>query len=95
MNHYGAKLTVLKEDQAEYIGVNVEGPFKKEDYRYWKAFYDLKKLFTKNFNLKLYIFKVSLFNNLFIDFYNNKRIKFSVNYKAILLDPYIKKTMET
>lgn len=32
---FGAKLTVLKPDQAEYIGVSVEGPFKKEDYKYW------------------------------------------------------------
>ena len=31
---FGAKLTVLKEDQAEYIGVSVEGPYKKEDYKY-------------------------------------------------------------
>jgi adenosylhomocysteinase len=29
LNHYNAKLTVLEADQAEYIGVNVEGPFKK------------------------------------------------------------------
>ena len=32
--HFGAKLTVLSEDQASYISVNVEGPFKKADYRY-------------------------------------------------------------
>jgi adenosylhomocysteinase len=30
----GAKLTVLSKDQADYIGVNVEGPFKPEHYRY-------------------------------------------------------------
>ncbi|MEM8765472.1 MAG: adenosylhomocysteinase [Bacteroidota bacterium] len=30
----GAELTELKEDQAEYIGVTVEGPFKPEYYRY-------------------------------------------------------------
>jgi len=30
----GAKLTELKPDQAEYIGVTVEGPFKPEHYRY-------------------------------------------------------------
>jgi len=34
LNHYGAKLTILENDQADYIGVNVEGPYKKEDYRY-------------------------------------------------------------
>jgi len=32
----GAKLTVLDKEQADYIGVPVEGPFKKEDYKYWK-----------------------------------------------------------
>jgi adenosylhomocysteinase len=30
----GAKLTILREEQAEYIGVKVQGPFKKEEYRY-------------------------------------------------------------
>jgi adenosylhomocysteinase len=30
----GAKLTVLRKDQADYIGVPVEGPFKPEHYRY-------------------------------------------------------------
>ena len=30
----GAKLTTLTEDQADYIDVPVNGPFKKEEYRY-------------------------------------------------------------
>ena len=30
----GAKLTVLKQDQADYIGVPTEGPFKPDHYRY-------------------------------------------------------------
>jgi len=30
----GVELTELREDQAEYIGVTVEGPFKSEQYRY-------------------------------------------------------------
>jgi len=30
----GAELTELSTNQASYIGVNVEGPYKKEDYRY-------------------------------------------------------------
>ena len=30
----GVKLTILTEKQAEYIGVNVEGPYKSEHYRY-------------------------------------------------------------
>jgi adenosylhomocysteinase len=30
----GAKLTVLREDQADYIGVKVEGPYKPDTYRY-------------------------------------------------------------
>jgi adenosylhomocysteinase len=32
--HIGAKLTVLDSEQADYIGVKVEGPFKAEMYRY-------------------------------------------------------------
>jgi adenosylhomocysteinase len=32
--HIGANLTVLDKEQADYIGVNVEGPFKEELYRY-------------------------------------------------------------
>ncbi len=32
--HIGAKLTVLRNDQADYIGVPVQGPFKSEMYRY-------------------------------------------------------------
>jgi len=31
----GAELTVLTNDQAEYISVRVEGPYKKDDYKYW------------------------------------------------------------
>ena len=30
----GAKLTTLTKDQADYIGVAQEGPFKSEQYRY-------------------------------------------------------------
>jgi len=30
----GVKLTELSKDQADYIGVTVEGPFKPEHYRY-------------------------------------------------------------
>ena len=30
----GAELTVLSEDQAKYIGVTVEGPYKKAEYKY-------------------------------------------------------------
>lgn len=40
LNAFGAKLTVLKEDQAKYIGVPVEGPYKKEDYKYWFLVYE-------------------------------------------------------
>jgi adenosylhomocysteinase len=32
--HIGAKLTILENDQADYIGVQVRGPFKSEMYRY-------------------------------------------------------------
>jgi adenosylhomocysteinase len=34
LTHVGAKLDTLDEEQADYIGVNVEGPFKSEMYRY-------------------------------------------------------------
>ncbi|MEI6508869.1 MAG: adenosylhomocysteinase [Bacteroidota bacterium] len=34
LDHIGAKLTKLDKDQAEYIGVKVEGPFKTDLYRY-------------------------------------------------------------
>jgi adenosylhomocysteinase len=30
----GAKLTKLSKEQADYIGVDVKGPFKKDEYRY-------------------------------------------------------------
>ncbi len=34
LDHLGAKLTTLSEEQAEYIGVPVDGPYKPETYRY-------------------------------------------------------------
>jgi len=34
LGRIGVKLTELKPDQAEYIGVSPEGPFKPEHYRY-------------------------------------------------------------
>ena len=34
LNKLGVELTKLRDDQAKYIGVSVEGPFKPEDYRY-------------------------------------------------------------
>jgi len=34
LNKIGVELEVLREDQADYIGVTVEGPFKPEYYRY-------------------------------------------------------------
>jgi len=30
----GAKLTVLSQDQADYLGIPVEGPYKPDHYRY-------------------------------------------------------------
>ena len=30
----GARLTTLRPDQAAYIGIPVEGPYKPEQYRY-------------------------------------------------------------
>lgn len=34
LGRIGAKLTVLTKEQSEYIGVDVKGPFKPENYRY-------------------------------------------------------------
>jgi adenosylhomocysteinase len=34
LDKVGARLTTLKPDQAEYIGVSVEGPYKPDAYRY-------------------------------------------------------------
>ena len=34
LDHLGVKLTTLSKDQAEYIGVPVEGPYKPDHYRY-------------------------------------------------------------
>ena len=34
LKHLDADLTLLTKDQADYIGVNVKGPFKKDEYRY-------------------------------------------------------------
>lgn len=34
LEHLGVKLTTLRPDQAEYIGVPVEGPYKPDHYRY-------------------------------------------------------------
>jgi adenosylhomocysteinase len=34
LDHVGAEITHLTSEQADYIGVKVQGPFKKEEYRY-------------------------------------------------------------
>ena len=34
LDRIGVKLTKLKKDQAEYIGISQEGPFKPDHYRY-------------------------------------------------------------
>jgi adenosylhomocysteinase len=34
LEHLDADLTILTDQQAEYIGVSKEGPFKKDEYRY-------------------------------------------------------------
>jgi adenosylhomocysteinase len=34
LDHLGVKLTSLSDDQAEYLGVPLEGPYKAEQYRY-------------------------------------------------------------
>jgi adenosylhomocysteinase len=32
--HLGVELTVLSDDQARYLGIPVEGPYKSDHYRY-------------------------------------------------------------
>ncbi len=34
LEHVGAKLTKLTKEQADYIGVPIDGPYKPEFYRY-------------------------------------------------------------
>ncbi len=34
LDHLGVRLTELTAEQAEYIGVPVEGPYKPDHYRY-------------------------------------------------------------
>ena len=34
LDRIGVRLTQLRADQADYIGVSVDGPFKAEHYRY-------------------------------------------------------------
>ena len=34
LDKLGVKLTILNKDQAEYLGVPLEGPYKPEHYRY-------------------------------------------------------------
>jgi len=34
LDHVGAELDVLTYEQADYIGVDVDGPYKQDDYRY-------------------------------------------------------------
>jgi adenosylhomocysteinase len=34
LDHLGVKLTQLSKDQADYIGVPMQGPYKPEYYRY-------------------------------------------------------------
>jgi len=34
LERLGVKLTKLTADQAEYLGINVDGPFKPDHYRY-------------------------------------------------------------
>ena len=34
LDKFGAKLTKLSQEQADYIGVDVDGPYKPEQYRY-------------------------------------------------------------
>ena len=34
LSKIGAELTMLTQEQADYIGVSVDGPFKRDEYRY-------------------------------------------------------------
>jgi adenosylhomocysteinase len=39
LGRLGAKLTTLSQDQADYIGVPIEGPFKPDHYRYYRLWH--------------------------------------------------------
>ena len=56
----GVELTELREDQASYIGVTVEGPFKPEHYRYYLIIYFIK---LKPLILRGFFYGVNLFYN--------------------------------
>ena len=34
LDHLGVVLTTLTTDQADYLGLDVQGPYKRDDYRY-------------------------------------------------------------
>jgi adenosylhomocysteinase len=34
LDHLGVKLSQLTEEQADYLGIPLEGPYKAEQYRY-------------------------------------------------------------
>ena len=34
LSHVGAKLDVLTDQQSDYIGVDIKGPYKSDEYRY-------------------------------------------------------------
>jgi adenosylhomocysteinase len=34
LDHLGAKLTLLSDEQSEYVGIPVNGPYKPDTYRY-------------------------------------------------------------
>jgi len=38
----GAELTVLSEHQSSYSSIPVNGPYKKDDYKYWFILYKHK-----------------------------------------------------
>ena len=48
LSAFSAKLTQLKEKQASYIGVSVEGPYKKDEYKYWSS-WSVYHIFFKYF----------------------------------------------
>ena len=44
LEHLGAKLTIMSSDQSKYTGIEKEGPFKSDKYRYKEEGILLSKL---------------------------------------------------
>ena len=49
LDKLGVKLTKLTKEQADYIGVPVDGPYKPDHYRYWGRGLEVSRLGVRGF----------------------------------------------